>query len=221
MARQRFRRKDLKRPDEFVTRGRAFLIWGRENVQTLAWSAGGFAVVLVAIAGFFSLRAARVRQANEDLTQALVSYHAGRYSDAATQLAGVSDRWQSTPIGHIASLYAAQAAIKANNLDGANTRLRDALAAGEPASYLQQQVLVDLAFALERKGDVAGAAERYGEAAGTEGPYTASALLGEARCREQAGEKDKARALYERFAREFTQAPEVELVQAKIAALQG
>ena len=221
MARQRFRRKDLKRPDEFVTRGRAYIVWARGNVQALSWAAGGFAVAILIIAGFFSLRTARVRQANEDLTQALTGFQSGRYADAASQLAGVADRWQATPIGRIASLYAAQAEAKANNVDAASTRLRDVIAGGEPASYLHQQALVDLAFVLERKGDMAAAADQYAQAAGVEGPYTATAVLGEARCREQAGEKDKARTLYERFAQEFSQAPEIEVVQAKIAALKG
>jgi predicted negative regulator of RcsB-dependent stress response len=221
MARQRFRRKDLKRPDEFVTRGRAVILWARENVQTLSWAAGGFAVAVVAVAGFFSLRTARVRQANEDLAQALLGFQSGRYSEAANQLAGVADRWQATPIGHIASLYAAQAEVRADNIDAASTRLRDVVSGGEPASYLQQQALVDLAFVLERKGDPAAAAAQYALAAGAEGPYTATAILGEARCREQAGEKEKARTLYERFAQEFSQAPEIEIVQAKIAALKG
>ena len=221
MARQRFRRKDLKRPDEFVTRGRAFIQWASGNVQTLSWAAGGFAVAVLAIAGLFSQRTARVRQANEDLAQALTGFQAARYADAASQLAGVADRWQSTPIGHIASLYAAEAEAKANNVDAASTRLRDIVAAGQPSSYLRQQALVALGAVLERKGDVAAAAEQYAQAIKAEGPYTATAILGEARCREQAGEKDKARTLYERFAQEFSQAPEIEIVQAKISALKG
>jgi predicted negative regulator of RcsB-dependent stress response len=221
MARQRFRRKDLKRPDEFVTRGRAFIQWASGNVQTLSWAAGGFAVAVLAVAGFFSQRTARVRQANEDLAQALTGFQAARYAEAASQLAGVADRWQSTPIGHIAALYAGEAEAKANNVDAASTRLRDVVAAGQPPPYLRQQALVALGSVLERKGDVAAAAEQYAQAASAEGPYTATALLGEARCRDQAGEKDKARTLYERFAQEFSQAPEIEVVQAKITALKG
>ena len=221
MARQRFRRKDLKRPDEFVTWGRAFIVWARENVQTLAWAAGGFTIAVVVIAGFFSLRSARTRQANEDLAQALEGFRSGRYREAANQLAGVADRWQATPIGGIAALYAAQAEVRADNTDAANSRLRDVLNGGQSASYLHQQALVDLAFVFERKGDLAAAADQYAQAASSDGPYTATAILGEARCREQAGEKEKARTLYERFAQEFSQAPEIEVVQAKIAALKG
>lgn len=221
MARQRFRRKDLKRPDEFVTRGRALIQWASGNVQTLSWAAGGFALALLALAAFFSQRTARVRQANEDLAQALTGFQTAHYAEAATQLAGVADRWQSTPIGHIAALYAAEAEANANNVDAASARLRDVVAAGQPPSYLRQQALVALGSVLERKGDVAAAAEQFAQAASAEGPYTATAILGEARCREQAGEKDKARTLYERFAQEFSQAPEIEVVQAKITALKG
>lgn len=221
MARRRFRRKDLKRPDEFVTRGRAALDWAQDNVRILAWGIGGLLAVVVIVAGAVSLRSARVRQANEDLDQALVNFESGSASTAAKQLADVASRWQSTAVGRIAGLYAANADVKAQEFDAARTRLQAALDEGLATPYLRQQALLDLGVALERKGDFTGAAGHYAEAVSIDGPYTGLALLGEARSREQAGERDKARALYERYVREFSKAPDVEVVQARIAALTG
>jgi outer membrane protein assembly factor BamD (BamD/ComL family) len=219
MARRRFRRKDLKRPDEFVSRGRQLLNWAIENNRTVGWGAGVVVLVVLVAAGIVSARSARIRQANEELTQALGQFRAGHYGEAATQLTELAERWQSTPAGRIAGLYAATANLKADKFEQASALLQEALNAPDWPPYLRQAALVDLGLALERKGDAAAAAARYGEATSVEGPYTATAILAEARCRTQVGEKDKARALYERFTREFPQSPELELVGARIEAL--
>ena len=88
-------------------------------------------------------------------------------------------------------------------------------------TYLQQEALLDLGYALEQKGDAKTAAERYNQAITVEGPYTGIALFAEARMREKLGDKDAARKLYERFVREFPQAPENAVASARAEALKG
>jgi len=216
MARRRFRRKDLKRPDEFVSRGRQVLDWGMAHARVLSWSVGGVAALAVIVMGFVAIRAARVRQANQDLTHALGDFRDGHYAQAASQLAEVASRWQSTAAGRIAGLYAANADLNAENFETATVLLDDLLSTHDWPSYLRQQTLIDLGYALEHKGDSTGAAGHYAEAASIDGPYTAAALLGEARCREQAGERDKAREIYERLDRDFRQGSEAEVAAAKL-----
>jgi len=216
MARRRFRRKDLKRPDEFVSRGRQVLDWGMAHARVLSWSVGGVAALAVIVMGFVAIRAARVRQANQDLTHALGDFRDGHYAQAASQLAEVASRWQSTAAGRIAGLYAANADLNAENFETATVLLDDLLSTHDWPSYLRQQTLIDLGYALEHKGDSTGAAGHYAEAAPIDGPYTAAALLGEARCREQAGERDKAREIYERLDRDFPQGSEAEVAAAKL-----
>jgi len=215
MARSRFRRKDIKRPDEFVSAGRQAVIWAGDNSRRLYQALGAFAVILVVAGAFYSLRGARARQANEDLGSGLALLRSGKYGDAATQLTEVANRWQTTGPGQVARLYAASASVKAGNYDAAATLLADAVQGGALAPYLRQQALVTLAFALEQKGDTAGAATRYQEAAGMEGPFTGEAILGEARCRERLGNTAAARDLYQRYAREFPTAPDVSHATAK------
>jgi outer membrane protein assembly factor BamD (BamD/ComL family) len=221
MPRTRFKRKDLKRPDEFVTHGFQVLNWLKQNVRLVSWAVGGAALAALLIAGFFSVRDARARQANDDLARALAELRDRHYAAAATQLADVANRWHSAQAGEIAGLYAANANLKADNIESAIVLLQEALNARDWPPYLHQQALLDLAFALEQKGDNETAAARYAEAAALDGPYTPMALLGEARVREQLGQKEPARALYERFAREFPQAPEAEVVAAKVEQLKG
>lgn len=219
MARTRYRRKDLKRPDEFVSTGRQVLLWAGENSRRLYQALGVLAVVLVAIGAVYSLRGARARQANDDLGGALALLRAGKYGDAAAQLTEVANRWQSTGPGEVARLYAASASVKAGNYDGAATLAQAIVQGGGLAPYLRQQGLVTLAFALEQKGDTAGAATRYDEAAGVEGPFTPEAILGAARCRERLGETAAARDLYQRYVREFPTASDVSRATAKAEAL--
>jgi outer membrane protein assembly factor BamD (BamD/ComL family) len=221
MPRQRFRRKDLKRPDEFVSRGNQFMEWAQQNGRLLGYAGGGIVVVALIILGVLAARTARLRQSNEDLSGALAEFRNAHFGQAATQLAEVADRWQATNAGRIARLYAASASLKADDFDRATTLLRSVLSASDWPPYLRQEALLDLGYAFEAKNDPQNAAARYSEASALEGPYVAMALLGEARCRESAGEKDKARALYERFTREFPQAPELEFIEAKVAALKA
>ena len=216
MARRRFRRRDLKRPDEFVSRGRQLIAWAQANGRLLSRVGGAVVAVAVIVAGIWSVRGARSRQANEDLSRALGEFRAGHYAQAATQLADVANRWQSTSPGRVAMLYAANADLMVSNFDSAAALLQDTVDARQWPPYLRQQALVNLAFALEGKGDRQTAAARYAEAVEVGGPYTPLAILGEARSREELGDTESAQKLYERFAREFPQAPENELVSAKI-----
>jgi outer membrane protein assembly factor BamD (BamD/ComL family) len=217
MGRRRFRRKDLKRPDEFISHGWQFLTWAGENSQSLSWGLVAVGVVALLMAGASSIRAARVRQANEDLGRALVEFRAGHYASAATQLAEVANRWQATAAGQLAALYAANADLKSDNLEAATGLLQDLVARRDWPPYLQQEALFDLGVALERKADSANAATRYQEAAAIDGPYAGPAVLGEARCRELLGEKDKAQALYQRYAHDFPDAAEADVVGAKLS----
>jgi hypothetical protein len=216
MARRRFRRKDLKRPDEFVSLGRQVLDWGVAHARVLSWSAASAAALALLVMGFVGIRAARVRQANQDLGHALAEFRDGHYAQAASQLTEVASHWQSTAAGRIAGLYAANADLNADNFDTATVLLNDLLSTHEWPSYLRQQALLDLGYALEHKGDTAGAAGRYAEAASVDGPYTAAALVGEARSREQAGERDKTREIYERLEHDFPQESQADVAAAML-----
>jgi tetratricopeptide (TPR) repeat protein len=219
MARRRFRRKDLKRPDEFVTQGWHLLTWAGENSRQLSWGLAGIVILALLVTAFVSLRSARVRQANDELGRALGEFRAGHYANAATQLGEVASHWQSTAPGRIAALYAANAELKAQHLDAAIAGFQALAGANDWPSYLQQEVLLGLGSAMQRKGDSAAAATTFQQAAALEGPYRAGAILGEARCREQLGEKDKARELYQRFQLDFPDAAAAELVAARLQQL--
>lgn len=221
MPRQRFQRKDLKRPDEFVSEGLQLLEWARGKQQLLIGIGAGAALLAVAFLAVTSLRDARTRQSSDDLSEALQELQAKRFAEAATKLTDVSNRWQSTAPGRAARLLAADAQIRAASYDAAAGLLQQLPEKESWPSYLQQHAAVTQASAAEGKGDYAAAAARFAEASGLEGPYTALAVYGEARCRELSGEREQAQKLYERLTREFPGSPENEMATTKLDALKG
>jgi predicted negative regulator of RcsB-dependent stress response len=220
MARKRFRRKDLKRPDQFMSTAQQVLLWCVDNRVQLLRGAAVAGVVVLLGGGYLALRSSRAQQAGAELGRALSALSAQRYSEAATQLSDLGQRWGSTPSGRLAPLYAASAFLKAGEPNRATAALDPARSASFP-DYLQQQVPLLLALAREESGDLAAAVQEFRSAAERPGPYTALALLGEARTRKALGEKVEARALYERFLREFPQDPDADLVKSKLQSLNG
>jgi predicted negative regulator of RcsB-dependent stress response len=215
----RFRRKDLKRPDVFVSTSQRVLEWAMTHQRNLMIGGGTVLAVLLVIGAVSMSNAARQRQANEELANALATLQARNYPDAATQLRTVADSWSSTAIGKLARLYAADAQLEAGNPDLAAADLKTLLADPPPADYLEQQAALNLGYSFEAKQDYAGAAESYAKAAAMRGPYRALALQREGRVREQLGDKERAEKAYETFLQEFPNAPEVKVIEARLRTL--
>ena len=214
----RFRRKDLKRPDVFLTTSQRIIEWGISHQRELAIAGATAIAALLLIAGYGVLSSARMRQANEELGVALNEFRAERFAAAAPQLATVADGWTSIDVGTVARLYAADAYLAAGNPAEAKKQLEKALSNPLPAAYLNQQAVLNLGLALERENDLVAAADQYRKALEMDGPYRALALLREARAREKLSDKDRAEELYETFIAEFPGQPEVQVLEAKLGA---
>lgn len=213
----RLRRKDIKQPDEFITRSRQVVGWARQHQQLMTWGGVGVVVLLAALGIATAYRGARVRDANADLSRALIKLSANDYAGASNELLELSARWDGTDVASVAALFGANAAISAGNPDRAITelvRLQGNAAQLEP--YLQQQVLVAWGAALERKQQWLEAAAKYKDATALSGPYTADAVLGEARARERGGETERARELYRQAYDQFPDLPDRDLIAAKL-----
>jgi hypothetical protein len=215
----RFRRKDLKRPDAFVSTSQRAFEWGFEHQRELMIAGAGLVLVLVLVGGYTALGSARQRQANDDLARALGAFRAEKYPEAAKQLETVADAWDSTGAGKLARLYLADAQLAAGQSEPAAVELEKVLADPLAAEYLNQQARLNLGVARERKQDLVGAAEQYAKAAEMKGPYRALALLRAARVRDKLADQKGAVELYETFVREYPGAPDVALVEARLQAL--
>jgi tetratricopeptide (TPR) repeat protein len=216
VTKTRIRRKELKKPDEFVTQTSKGLRWVSEHYQLVAAAVGGLLLIGLVMGVTSAFRSARTRDANADLALAMASLRGTDLSTAATSLTDVAQRWGSTPVAGLASLLAANTEIRLGQNDSAITRLNELMAQDELPSYLKQQALVAWGSALEQKADWTTAAAKYQAASDIDGPYTARAVWAEARAREQLGEKDRATELYRKLYDQFPEFPDREIVRTKI-----
>lgn len=216
-AKARLRRKDIKRPDEFLTLTNRALQWAGEHQQWVIWGGAGLVAILVTVGIASAYRAARVRDANADLSRALTKLDSNDYAAAANELIDLSSRWQGTDVAPVAALLGANAAVRAGDADKAIAALSGLQehAASLP-SYLQQQLLVAWGAALEAKQQWLDAAAKYKDAAAVGGPYTGTAVLAEARSRERGGDSDRARELYRQAYDQFPDLPDRDLIGAKL-----
>lgn len=217
MAKERLSRKELLRePVGFVTVTAQVIEWLQKNRTTVSWVAGGLVVLTIALVLNGRFRAARALEANEDLSRALDAIRSEDMATATTTLSQVAERWSGSVQGQIAAGLKPSTELRSGNRDAVLTDAASALqATPDLPPYMHQQLRLAWAVALEDKDQWKEAAAKYAETAAGSGPYRALALLGEARAREQLGEKDRAGELYQKFVEEFPDAPEREIIEAK------
>jgi tetratricopeptide (TPR) repeat protein len=217
---RRLRRKELKQPDEFLTLTAQALIWGRAHPQFVIWGGLGLLVASIVVFVIVSFQSARSHDSNTDLGHAMLAAAGGQPSNAATAYDEIARRWPSAAAGKVATILGANAELRQGNDAKASELLQRALDSSDGLpQYLRQELLFASGYALERRESWNEAAEKYAAAAALPGPFAAPAVLGEARVRERAGDKDRAQQLYTAFVEKFPDFPDHALVSAKIGHL--
>jgi len=211
MAKEKLSRKEirqeLREPDPILEKGSEFLEWARNNTRTVAVAGGAILAVLIGVGSYRAYEAAQRRDANVDLARAL-SALAGPDIEAATkQLDEVAARWRGTAVGRLAVTLAANADVQRGALDEASQDIASAPTAELP-EYLRQQLELLNATVLEEKGELDSAAEHYAAAAQMSGPYTADALLGQARLAEVKNDSARVAELYQQVYEQFPDRPD-------------
>ncbi len=195
-------RKDLKGPDEFITATTDVVTWAQRNSRSVLLGVGGAVVVFLGLGFYFTNQAAQRRDANADLAAALATYRAGQFTEAAAALDRVSAEWNDSAIAPLAEVLAANSRLREGDAGAAITAL-SAVEVSRLPEHMRQQRDLAWATALEETGEYAAAAGKYAEAVSAGGPYTADALLGEARTRARNGETDRAAELYRKALADF------------------
>ena len=210
----RLTRKEMKQPDQFHELSGQAVRWGREHQQLVIGVAIAAAVLVAAIGIVGAYRSAQLRDANADLARAMATLEGNDYAGATAALTEVSTRWDGTAVAPLATLLAANSALRAGETDRALAALAEVQPSAVPV-YLQQQRLLIWGSALEAKQQWAEAAQKYAEAAALSGPYTGDAVVGEARALEQGGDPAKAKELYRRAYDQFPGLPSREFLASK------
>jgi len=211
-------RKEIRRPDEFITGTAKALEYAQTHQRTVAWIAAAVVGVILLGVAYTSFRSSRWQQANAGLARGMALYNENKLPEAIKAF----DEMASQPSNpenflEIARLYSAQAQLRQGEFARAVAAFD--VAQGGMDGFLEQRAVVNHGFALEGNQQFAEAAAAFARAVATGGPYTAVAVLGEARNWDRSGDKAKAKTAYEKYISQYPDAPEKAVAEARLAAL--
>jgi predicted negative regulator of RcsB-dependent stress response len=216
---EHIRRKDLRRPDEFVTLSRRAIAWTEENRTAMYIAIGALVVLLAAILVYRAMQASQESSAARAYREAHALLDDKKYPDAATAFNQVAESYGSTNYALLARLQSANANLLAGQADAAATGYQRFLDAGPPTTDLRQLALTRLGNAKEQAEKVEEAERAYASAAEISGPFSEEALIGAARTAEQHGDTAKAGERYEQFLAQHPASDQRRLVSARLVAL--
>ncbi|MBI2360089.1 MAG: tetratricopeptide repeat protein [Deltaproteobacteria bacterium] len=217
---KRITRKDLRRPDQFVT-------FTGQLLDSVRHHRKASLIALAALAGAFLLYGAwdlyesrRNRLAAQQYSRALGLFHEQKYRAALEPFTSLSNSAPSTyrrlALLYLGNTYAALGEPK--NAVPAFERL--ARRAPKP-DYIHQLALLSLAQAHESAGNPKDAAKSYTAAQQVPGPFKQEAILGEGRTNAAAGNLNAALQAYRNYATSFPAAERRSEVSLRIRELES
>jgi hypothetical protein len=211
-------RKELRRPDEFVTLTSRVVQYAQSHQTTAAWIGAAVVVAVLGALALMSFRHTRWEQANTALARAMSLFNENKLPEATAAFdAFAAEPSNPEEFVEVARLYSAQAALRQGEY--AKAAAGFSAVSGGLNGFLAQRSLLSNAFALEGSGQHDDAAGHFRRAADAGGPYTGVAVLGMARNLDRAGKKTEARDAYTKYATDYPDGPLVDVAQARAAAL--
>jgi tetratricopeptide (TPR) repeat protein len=226
-ASRRVTRKDIRRPDKFISLTQTSYDFIRAHRVKAVLLASALAAALLAFLGWQIYLNHQNTLASQDFDRALSMYRAGNYREAIAAFEKLETyRWSR--FYTLALLYEMNGYFALKDLDKAIENGRRLLRSGNLDPLMRQSALVTLASAEEQKGLCKEAIEHYShaetisyaDARSVPGPLKDKATLGKARCSIQLGDFKGAIATY----RDYLRQPDRELtayVSAQIAELEA
>ncbi|HJU28702.1 MAG TPA: tetratricopeptide repeat protein [Candidatus Binataceae bacterium] len=211
-------RKELKRPDEFVTFVDSVGEFLADNLFRVII---GAVVVIALVAAGFAIsfyESHRTRVAAEDFYQGMRSLEHKDYKQAEQKFVELARSHGNSAPGRLAQFYLASAYLD----DKQPAKARDTLEAflkRPDRTTFTQMALAQLGVANEDMGDYRDAHEAYLRAAMMDGPQKRIAELGVARTLALLGRKTEAIAAYQRFLKENPFSQERDSVVEALATL--
>jgi len=217
----KIRRKDLRKPDEFITFTHTAVEFARANAGPMVAVAAAVGLLVVAATGLSIWRHMQESAANVAFVSARDLFAAEKFPQAQAAFERVANSYSHTGYGHLSLLYAADSALAASDYQKAAELYERFLAAGPDAEYLRQAALVRLGRAQAAIGKPDLATKTYKQAQEITGPFSGDALLGEAQAAEQLGDSSTATRLYREFIKTYPNSDMTTPIQQKLAKLNG
>jgi predicted negative regulator of RcsB-dependent stress response len=217
---KRITRKDIRRPDQFVTlTGKILTIVAERRTEVLASAALIIAAVFVLLSwNLYQTRQNRL--ASQEYSKALALYHGGKHQEALDAFARVG-LYRSTIYSRLGLLYQASSHIALNEKDKALAALQDLLQRETKDGFLRQLTFITMAQIEEEAGKCTQAATNFGEAEKLNGPFKEEALLGKARCKVQNNDLKKALNSYRQHRTDYPGSERATEVSLIIQGLEG
>jgi len=211
LAKRKIKRKEIKKPDEFITFSAKVINWCSENIKIMTGVAAGVALLLLIVGAVFVFQASREAKATDLYQKALALYPTGspggndptEYAQATAALEEVQRRYGSTTVGTTALVDLGNIYFEQGAYDKAILCYNDFLQRTKRTHPLHDQVLVSLGETYEAKESYEEALEIY-QLLGKEGApvYQAQAQLYLGRVYEAMGDKTKAMVHYDNYLNE-------------------
>lgn len=225
MAKRKIRKKELKKPDEFITFSSKAIAWCGDNLKIVVGAAAVVAFLLVATGGFFVFRASRETKARSLYEQAVALYPADStgnvsplaYAASAAKMEEVKQRYGSTKVGINALVDLGNIYFQQAEYDRAITCYNDFLQRTDLTHSLHDQVLESLGETQEAKGAWQVALEVYQRLASEGAPvYKTQAQLYLGRVYESIGDQQEAMTRYQNYLKENPTALDGEWIRTRL-----
>jgi tetratricopeptide (TPR) repeat protein len=211
LAKRKIRRKELKKPDEFITFSSRIIAWCQENIRIVVRVLAGVAVLILIASAVFLFKTSRETKARGLYEEALSLYQvepsgnsgAVDYSMATAKLEEVKQRYHSTTVATNALIDLGNIYFQEGDYEKAISCYTDFLQRTDLSHPLYDQALESLGQTYEAKGSWQEAVEVYQRLASEGGPvYQAQAQLYLGRVYEAVGDKQKAMTHYDNYLNE-------------------
>lgn len=217
---KRITRKELRRPDQFVTLTQRSLQFALKHKKAFVLGLICFFVGVFAFTGWRLYRERQERAAGQAYSRALSLYHEGKYGDALGVLKELESHRLSI-YGRLALIYQANSYIALNDPTRAVQALEKFLQRERSDSLLRQLAYVTLGHAQEKAGHYKKASLSFSEAEKLPGPFKDEASLARARVALQGGDLKGALASYQQFLKAYPAHERTAEVSLKVQELEA
>ena len=211
MAKRKIKRKESKKPDEFITFSAKVLEWCSDNLRIVYGVAGGCALLLVIVGAVFVFKASREAKASDLYQKALALYPTGspggnnlsEYNQATAALEEVQKRYGSTVVATTALVDLGNIYFEQGAYDKTILCYHDFLQRTDRSHPLHDRVLVSLGETYEAKESYEDALKIYQLLVKEGAPvYQVQVQLYLGRVYEAMGDKNKAMVHYDNYLNE-------------------
>jgi TolA-binding protein len=206
--RKRITKKKLKE-DKFITYSVRVRDWIEANSKIVLSGLTALVVILAAIFIINNMRQKAEATASVELANAMHVYESRDYANAVTLFTSIVNSSGGTRSGKLARFYLAQSLYNTDEYAAAQEHFRKFASSFSGDDYIKTAALAGEAACLEQQGQFVQAAEKYQKITKKyDTPFAARYLLRAARCYAQAGNDDKAQAIYQQIIDDYPNSQE-------------